>query len=174
MSAMAAAGMPFLNTLVIAMTMFIGAYALNRFISRAAWRYKQRRTPVSPRRVDMFLNKLLFKSSVEKIQFVTFRIDCFLFDFRPKGLDAEIQDEMFQYMKTLDLSKQQAIVKIYIWLIQHEVAFKFRYSWNWSLPLIYNIGQIRKPAFLRKRLGRVDQAELMAYDLKSDTHALHP
>lgn len=174
MSATSAAGMPFLNTLVIAMAMLIGAYALNRFISRAAWRYKQRRTPVSPRRVDMFLNKLLFKSSVEKIQFVTFRIDCFLFDFRPKGLEPEIQDELFQYMKTLDLSKQQAIVKIYIWLRQHNVTFKFRYSWNWDLPLVYNIMQIRKPAFLRRRLGKVDQAELMAYDLKSDTHALHP
>lgn len=174
MNAMATARMPFLSMLTISITMFIGACALNRFISRVAWHYKRRRTPISTRRADMFLNRLLFKSNVEKIRFVTFRIDCFLFDFRPKGLDAKIQDGLFQYMKTLDLTKQQAIVKIYIWLTQHKVAFKFRYSWNWDLPLAYNIGQIRKPAFLRRRLEKVDRSELMAYDLASDPHALHP
>lgn len=171
---MVPARMPFLDVIAISCAMLLAAYALNRFLSRVIWHYKRRRTPVSTRRVDMFLNRLLFKSNMDRISFVTFRIDCFLFDFGPKGLVIEIQDELFQYMKTLDLAQQQAILKIYIWLMQHEVQFELRYSWNWDLPLAYNIRQIRKSAYLKSLIDSVDRNALMAYDLASDTHALHP
>lgn len=137
----------------------------------------RKKMPVSQRRVDMFMNKLIHESAYGDFRFVTFRIDCFLFDFRkkyPNGLPDKIQYEFVDYTRTLDLANQQAIVKMAMWLIQHGIDFELKYQWNWDLPVRYNIGQRKKPAYLWKLIQGIDHDDLMAYDLSKDTHALHP
>ena len=133
--------------------------------------------PVQQRQADMFLNKMVHKTYYEDVRFVSFRIDCFLFDFKPwhpDGLDQDVQYGFLDYARTLDLANQQAIVKLMIWLEQRRVRFRLRYQWNSSLPFTYNIRQIKKPGMLRKLVASIDRDLLMAYDLSKDTHALHP
>lgn len=135
---------------------------------------KRRKSP-NQRAVDIFLNRLVHETWYNDAHFVTFRVDCFLFDFRkhnPDGLEKQVQYDLFDYMRTLDMSQQQAIVKIYIWLRQHGVRFDFRFQWNRDLPFRYNWQQRKKPAFLKKMLDSADQGQLMAYDLSKDPHAL--
>lgn len=135
---------------------------------------KRRKGP-NQRAVDIFLNRLVHETWYNNTHFVTFRVDCFLFDFRkhnPHGLEKQVQYDLFDYLRTLDMSQQQAIVKMYIWLKQHQVKFDFRFQWNRELPFRYNWQQRKKPAFLKNMLENVDQGQLMAYDLSKDPHAL--
>lgn len=131
--------------------------------------------PASQRSVDIFLNRLMHETWYNETRFVTFRVDCFLFDFRrhnPDGLEKQVQYQFFEYLRTLDMSQQQAIVKAYIWLMQHGVKFDFRYQYNKSLPFRYNWAQRKKPAKLKSLLESVDRDDLLSYDLSKDPHAL--
>lgn len=133
------------------------------------------RTPY--RKVDMFMNRMVHKTCYEDVRFVSFRVDCFLFDFRPwhpDGLERQVQYDFLDYARTLDLANQQAIVKMMMWLIQKDVKFRLRYQWNRDLPFFYNLGQIRKPKKLRGLVASIDRRLIMAYDLSRDAHALHP
>lgn len=137
-------------------------------------RHRTRHSTPTVRQVDIFLNRLMHKTWYEDMRFVTFRIDCFLFDFRPEGLEKQVQYEFFEYARTLDLANQQAIIKLYIWLLQHRIKFDLRFQWNKTLPARYNWQQRTKPAHLKNLIASVDQDELMAYDLSKDSNALHP
>lgn len=133
--------------------------------------------PTPRRQADMFLNKMVHKTYYEDVRFVSLRIDCFLFDFRPwnpDGLDKDTQYAFLDYMRTLDLANQQAIVKMMMWLMQKEIKFRVRFQWNKNLPFTYNLGQMKKPKKLWNLVRSIDRGQLMAYDLSKDTHALHP
>lgn len=135
---------------------------------------KRNKSP-SRRSVDIFLNKMIHETCYNETKIVIFRIDCFLFDFRPYhpgGLEKQVQYGLFDYLRTLDLSQRQAIVKTYIWLKQHHVGFDFRFGWNRDLPFRYNWKQRGTQAALRKMIESIDPDALMAYDLSQDAHAL--
>lgn len=163
---------PGLTVLAALLPVFAAVAAL--YLPRFQFR-RRKPDPPSQRAVDVFLNKLVHETWYNGTRFVTFRIDCFLFDFRPyypQGLEKQLQYDLFDYLRTLDMSQQQAIVKMYIWLRQHRVKFDFRFQWNRSLPFRYNWQQRKKPAFLKNLIESVDQDQLMAYDLSKDPHAL--
>lgn len=121
---------------------------------------------------DRFLTKMSFLSATEEERILTLLIDCFFFQFG-EGFTADVQYRMFQYMKTLDLTDQRAIVKLWIWLKQQRVTFWFEFQWNGRLPIWYNllkVGDIRR---LKKSIAGVKEEDIMAYDLSKDTYALH-
>lgn len=131
--------------------------------------------PPSRRKVDMFLTRMIHETCYNGTRFVSFRIDCFLFDFKPwnpDGLDESIQYDFLDYTRTLDLANQQAIVKMAIWLIQRGVRFRLKYQYNGDLPVRYNLRQVRKPKKLWYMVLSMDRQALLDYDLSKDTHAL--
>lgn len=127
------------------------------------------------RRMDRFISSLIQEGWQNGTKFVTVQLDCFLFDFRPYnpgGLDRDVQYRFFSYMRTLDLSDQRAIVKLYVWLVQNEIKFDFRFRWNKSLPVRYNLKQRRRPAYLKSLMDGLSREALMSWDLSRDPYAL--
>lgn len=146
------------------------------FASGAVKNFFRPPAPTSVRKVDMFLTRMAHETC-NGTRFVSFRIDCFLFDFKPwnpDGLEEKAQYGFFDYARTLDLANQQAIVKLMLWLTQHGVRYDLRYQWNRDLPFTYNLKQIPKPRKLKRLVMSIGYDAIMAYDLSKDTHALHP
>ena len=80
-----------------------GIYILSRNQVRSC------RKPASQRSVDIFLTRLLNETVWNNTRFVSFQVDCFLFDFRRhdrNGLSKDAQYGFFEFARTLDLSNQ--------------------------------------------------------------------
>lgn len=127
------------------------------------------------RRMDRFISRLIQDGWQNDTKFVTVQIGCFLFDFRPynpAGMGKDAQYRFFSYMRTLDLSDQRAIVKLYAWLVQNDIRFDFRFKWNRALPVRYNLGQRRRPAYLKSLMDGLGREALMSWDLSRDPYAV--
>lgn len=146
-----------------------GIYILSRNQVRSC------RKPASQRSVDIFLTRLLNETVWNNTRFVSFQVDCFLFDFRRhdrNGLSKDAQYGFFEFARTLDLSNQPAIVKLYIWLVQHAIDFDLKFRYNKSLPFLYNWQQRKKPGDMKRDIERIGRHKLIAYDLNKDPYAL--
>lgn len=123
---------------------------------------------------DRFLNRMAWNAATGGTDdIVQFRIDCFRFRF-DTGFDSRTEYEFFQYAKTLDLSDQRAVIKLWLWLKQHRVGFRFGFQWNRKLPFLYNVMKWDDIWAIKKLMDGLDETAIMSYDLAADQAALHP
>lgn len=103
----------------------------------------------------------------------TFKLDCYLFELGD-NFTKKIEYEFFQFAKTLDMADLRAVLKLWLWLRQHRVDFKFRFQWTPALSIRHNIKSWKTTRRLKKQLAALSEKAIMAYDLAACQHALHP
>lgn len=111
-----------------------------------------------------FLTKLKWNTANNTFQKMSrIQIDCYEYRFDPP-LNQQIQYGFIEYMETLDIKTEKELVKIAIWLIQHDVEFSMGFRWNRNQPVRYNLKQRKRP---KKLYGRIMSCmeEAKTYDL---------
>lgn len=117
------------------------------------------------RMVQTFLNKVNWKLNTGEIGGCSeFTVDVCRFIFTP-SLSKDMSEEFIAYMKTLSMTELRSVMKIWIWLYQHGVKFKLRFSYRRELPFIYNMRHILRPEKIDVSLKVCTHEALMAYTL---------
>lgn len=115
---------------------------------------------------DIFLNHMKWKTITKEFKDMkSLCIDCYAFKFKRPLLEQE-QYTLFQYMETLDLTNEQNIVNIAIWLFQHEIPFHMSFQYNKSIPLSFNLSRMTRPKEIFNALEKQKDA-VMAHNLMS-------
>lgn len=123
---------------------------------------------------DQVLQQLIWNAAMNPDDSIrTFKLDCYLFEFGD-NFTKKIEYDFFQFAKTLDLSDLRAVLKLWIWLRQQHVDFKFRFQWTRSLPILHNILTWDKVCAMKRLLAALSEEAVMSYDLAACQYALHP
>jgi hypothetical protein len=92
------------------------------------------------------------------------QLDVFRFRF-PDGMDRDAAEALISYMKAIRMDELRAVMKLWVWLVQHDVRFRLTSAWNGMAPVLHNLGGIFRAAYVRRRLGGYGHDGLMAVDL---------
>ena len=118
------------------------------------------------RRNQIFLDKLNWKTNSGEMQNITtFQIDVYKFIFKPPLVGSTMTD-FTEYLQNLPMAETRSIMKIFIWLYQHEVKFKMKFSYSPRIPFKHNLENIGKPRKLRRLLLSYGHDELMSCPLE--------
>lgn len=114
--------------------------------------------------IGHFFSRLKWQSSTGELEEVkNLLINSTLFTF-DAPLSDRIRYGLFDYMEHLNIAEDRSIIKIAIWLHQHNVAFDIRFYYNTSLPVLYNLSRVKWPSRLKKSLLD-DMDSVMSFDL---------
>lgn len=113
--------------------------------------------------VQIFLNKLNWLANQGEMQNIdTFRIDIYQFRFK-LPLNGELLTEFTKFIQNLPIAEIRSILKIWVWLYQHDVKFKLVFSWNMNLPIKHNLKNITRPGRFHRRMKTFTHDDLMSY-----------
>ncbi len=114
----------------------------------------------------LFLNKLNWKTNSGDIrEFTSFQVDIYKFVFKD-GLAGKMLTDFTAYINRLNMVEIRSVLKIFVWLYQHNAKFKLKFGWNKRLPLQYNIRNLFEPRRIRRLLLDCDHEDLMSYQLE--------
>lgn len=94
------------------------------------------------------------------------QLDVFRFRFHD-GMDRDAAEALISYMKTIRMDELRAVMKLWVWLVQHDVRFRLTSAWNGMAPVLHNLGGIFRVACARRRLKGYSHEEIMAVDLQA-------
>lgn len=121
------------------------------------------RDPVAAK---ILLNRLKWKTVEQSFkEMSTICVDCYLFRFEPP-LNEHDQYAFLEYMEALDLTLEASIIKMAIWLYQHDIPFHLVFRYNRACPFLYNLLKIRRPKQISKNL-EAHKDQLMECDLST-------
>ena len=116
--------------------------------------------------VEIFLNRINWKVNMgEMKQMDTFRIDVYQFDFI-HPLKNESLTSFTKFIRNLPMNEVRSILKIWIWLYQHKIKFRLRFSWNENLSIKHNLKNFTKPGKLNRKIKSCGHDNLMNYQFE--------
>lgn len=92
------------------------------------------------------------------------QLDVFRFRFHD-DMDRDAAEALISYMKAIRMDELRAVMKLWVWLVQHDVRFRLTSAWNGMAPVLHNLGGIFRVACARRRLKGYSHEEIMAVDL---------
>lgn len=117
------------------------------------------------RHTQIFLDRLNWQTNTgEMVQIFRFKIDVYLFQFKTP-LTGKCMTDFTGYIKQLSMTELKSVMKIWVWLYQHDVKFKLRFSYNTKLPFAYNIKHIGLPKKINKTLYAHGHDDIMSCQL---------
>lgn len=113
--------------------------------------------------VAHILNRLNWDVNMGNMQAMSaFRIDVYKFQFEEQ-LEGDVLKDFTNLLRSLPMHELRSILKIWVWLYQHEIAFKLVFSWNFHLPVWHNIVNRMKPGKFHRKMKSFAHEDLMAY-----------
>lgn len=120
---------------------------------------------------DMLLQRLKWDTNTKQLEGIfELKIDCYTFRFRPNLTGCE-QYAFLDFLETLNLASEHAILKAGIWLLQHNISFRLQFSWNRHLPWFWCLPKLWRPRKIYRLLMK-NRERCLKHDLSADTHAL--
>lgn len=117
------------------------------------------------RHTQMFLDRLNWRTNSGEIKEIdSFQIDVYQFCFRP-SLAKEHMTDFTEYVQSLNMGELRSVMKIWIWLYQHDIKFKIRFGYNVSRSLKYNLKNLLWPARINWLLLQCEHDDLMSCPL---------
>lgn len=114
----------------------------------------------------MFLDRLNWKTnSGEMTDINEFQVDVYRFTFNPP-LTENCMKQFTEYMQSLCMTQVRSVMKMFVWLYQHNVKFKLKFGYNPRLPFKYNIKNIFEPRKISKLLLSHGHDDLMSCSLE--------
>ncbi len=116
--------------------------------------------------VTIFLNRINWKANMGKMaQMDTFRVDVYQFVFDPPLRDETLMS-FTKFIRKLPMREVRSVIKIWVWLYQHKIKFRLRFSWNGNLPVIYNLKHCMDPGNIDRKIKECGHENLMKYQFK--------
>lgn len=116
--------------------------------------------------IQTFLNQLNWKTTIGEITNISeFQVDVYHFIFKTP-LTKDCMKQFTEYLQDLPMTETRSVMKIFVWLYQHEVSFKLKFSYNPRLPFKYNIKNIFEPGRVRRLLLSHGHDDLMSCSLE--------
>lgn len=81
-------------------------------------------------------------------------------------LEGKILTAFTAFLKSLPMTEIRSILKIWMWLYQHDISFQMKFTWNKNRSMLYNLRRIYEPRRINKRLNRFRHEDLMAYSFE--------
>lgn len=114
----------------------------------------------------VFLTKLNWQANSGELKgIIKFQVDVYEFVFE-QALEGTTLSKFIEYARSLDMTELRSIMRMWIWLYQHEIKFKMHFAWNESLSVRYNLKNFHNPGKLNKRLLACGHDDLMSYSGK--------
>lgn len=121
---------------------------------------------VNDRGAQNFLNRLHWDAVMNKdANIVRFVNDTYEFRFA-EPLEGKILIAFTAFLKSLPMTEIRSILKIWMWLYQHDISFQMKFTWNKNRSMLYNLRRIYEPRRINKRLNRFRCEDLMAYSFE--------